>query len=187
MNYADARPNAPRTAPGARRTDQEYFEAVVASHSFVPPLCRVIGWCCDTVLNDLVHDDILGVHLKLLGSAMKDMSDHHFWAAGIDGTWQAKMNHQLQHGYRKFNICCRVKQLEHSFCRFKVNSISMASLTLWPELKSKAHNCAVLFLSLSGELRVGVLNRSDVPDRFRALSSTIRCFAALYLVILNSS
>ena len=104
MNYADARPNAPWTAPGARRTDQEYSEAVVASHSFVPPLCHVIGWCCDTVRDGLVPDDILGVRLNLLGSAMKDMSDHNFLAAGIGGTWQAKMKHQLQHCYRQFKI-----------------------------------------------------------------------------------
>ena len=188
MNYADARPDAPWTAPDARRTDQEYFEAVFASHGHLPPLCRVIGWSNDTLLDDLVPDDLRGVRLNLLGSALKDMSDHNFWSAPIiGGTWQAKVNHQLQHCYRKFKTFCRSKQLEHSFTRFKVTSISMTSLSSWPELKSKAHNSAVLTLFLSEELRVEVPKRTTLPDRFRVLSSTMWGFAASYVVISNSS
>ena len=44
-----------------------------------------------------------------------------------------------------------------------------------------------LVLICSEELRVGVPNCSDLPDRFRALSSTMWGFAALYIVISNSS
>ena len=182
LNYANAQANAPWTDPSNRRTDQEYFEAVLALLGFVPPLCRVIGWTQDTVLDDVVHDDLLGVRLDLVGSALKEMSDHHFWAAGIAGPWKERLKHQLGHAFRKFKTFCRAKSLKHSGGRRKAHSLSMTSLSCWPELKRKAHNCAVLSLWLAEELRVGFPNRPDLPPRFGALAKTMWGFAAMYHV-----
>ena len=73
-----------------------------ALYGFVLPLCRVVGWMQDTVLDYFVHDDLVRVRLILIGSALKEMSDHHFWAAGIAGPWKARLNHRLWHAYRQF-------------------------------------------------------------------------------------
>ena len=178
LNYANPRLNAPWMDPSNRRTDQEFFEAVQR----VSPLCSIVGWSCDTVLDDIMHDDLLGVRLNLVGSAMKDMSDNNFWVAPIGGPWRERMNHQLRFCYRSFKAFCREKQLEHSFPRFKTNMLSLDSLTAWPELKSKAHNCAVLSLFLADQLRIGPHDNRDLPQHFSVLTSTMWGFAAWYLV-----
>ena len=96
-----------------------------------------------------------------------------------------RLDHQLGHGYSRFLKCSRRNQLEHSCTLFKHSTISMSSLTCWPEFKGKARNSAVVSLWLADELRQAAEN-DELPEGMTALASTLWGFAAMYCVYTSS-
>ena len=128
-------------------------------------------------MDDIVHDALLGVRLTRCGSAMRDMADMQWWAPEVPGPWVVKLNHQLHHAYAAFKKWCLKHQMEHSGTPCKASTLSMSSLTSWPELKIKANNCATVTLWLASELQARLC---DSPI-MRALF-TMWGFAARYCI-----
>ena len=170
-NYANAKEDAPWTQQ--RRSTGEISEACMDC-----PLASVYGWHPETIVDDIVHDDLLGVRLTLIGSALRDLSDMHWWAPEIAGPWKVKLNHQLHHAYVSFRNFCKCNQFDHSVQPFKCNSISMSTLTSWPEYKGKAKNAATISLWLAEELQ----SRPLTCPLTQVLSSTLWGFAAMYVI-----
>ena len=65
LNYADASPHAQRT--NTTRTMPEYLQGVLDNGFEIPPLCTVIGYHISMMVDDGLHDDMLGVRAELVG------------------------------------------------------------------------------------------------------------------------
>ena len=65
LNYADASPYAQWT--NTTRTMPEYLQAVLDNGYQIPALCSVIGFHLFMLVDDALHDDMLGVRAELVG------------------------------------------------------------------------------------------------------------------------
>ena len=68
------------------------------------PRANLPGWARAMVVGDVVHDDMLGVLQQFVGSAMLLLArERHFWDPPAPyGTWQEKLQQQLDTAYAEF-------------------------------------------------------------------------------------
>ena len=90
LNYADARPDAPWT--GTTRTTLEYRNHLVAIGQD-PDLSHFIGWHTQSLYEDWVHDNLLGLGQCVAGSALVTLAREDVWGPGPGhGPWQNRLN-----------------------------------------------------------------------------------------------
>lgn len=171
LNYADTREDAQWTQTS--RTDEDYLLAVGEP----PGRCQTLGWTLSTIVDDLQHDDLLGVRLNLCGSALKMFADACVWRPDDHARgWIEKMDRQLKQGYVRFQQYCKANSLEHSTTEFTHLSLSLRKKNDWAVLKSKAHNCAVISQWLCHE----AMMNAHLGERWDVLATTLRGFVEIF-------
>ena len=82
-----------------------------------------MGFCTDMVVDDAMHDDLLGVRLNLCGSALAWLAEQKFWLPDApDKGRLPQLDEQLAEAYHSMLKFCRRNALKHSLLKFNHNS-----------------------------------------------------------------
>ena len=181
MNYADPRDDA--TWLNAKRDPTEYLTLVTQEFTIAPPpVTSLMGFCMDMIVDDAMHDDLLGVRLHLCASALVWLADQKFWVPNAPNKARLpQLDEQLAEAYRSMASYCREKGLSHSLTLFTHNTVGQRDATQWAELKTGtgAGNTAVLSLWLSEE----VCPHSTRGPQWQLLATALYGFASLYVLL----
>ena len=112
----------------------------------LPELTKLRGFHHDNLMEDTVHDDLLGIRQDLVGSALFELAQEGvaFGTAPILGGWKIRMGVQLYRATNEFSVWCRDNGKQCSQSEFRVLHLGMDTLSDWPCLKGKAHNTATV-------------------------------------------
>ena len=144
------------------------------------PLASMPGWDRSMVMGDVVHDDLLGVRQQFVGSALLLLArERHFWGPPAPrGTWQEKLQGQLDSAYDDLKKWIRARGLRSSQTRFKPSTLGLTTLGSWPELHGKAYNTAMISLWLGDCCKK--LFDMHADDEAKELAMTAGGFANLW-------
>ena len=112
------------------------------------PMTQIPGWHLSTLIYEPLHVGPLGVCQDVCGYTLVDLCEEGaFGASAGHGTWQEKLQPQLDSAYDEFILHCK-RSRPQLYCyqkRFTVASLDMKTLnTSWPRLKTKGGNCLVV-------------------------------------------
>ena len=149
LKYANCAPDAPCFRPENRRKFQEYVAEQMNLFGNLPPITLVLGFHSGCIVDDFLHDDLLGIRQQLCASAMLELAERGIWGEFPEITrWRERLAAQLEVAYADFKKFCKESGFQSSQQRFKPASLSAATQTSWPLLKAKGHNCAIVSLFL---------------------------------------
>jgi hypothetical protein len=146
LNYSDASDNPGWL--GTWRTQLEH-EQSLERRNLRPAIMDIIGWHFQCAVDDLMHDNCLGVQLHFNGSALVVLARAGVFGPPGAGPWQERLDRQLVCAFAQFKQFCRDRNLSHSHQGFSHLGLTMHTLTDWPVLKAKAHNSAMVGLWLA--------------------------------------
>jgi hypothetical protein len=180
LDYSDPREDASWTL--LPRPATEYTEQVGID---IAPIGALYGFHMEIVQDDQMHDDLLGLRLEIVGSALVQTArDLQPWAPPmLRGSWKDKLNSQLQGAYEIFVTWCKDEHINHSQGLFTAASCGKSSATEWATFKGKAYNCAIVSLWLSQEAR----KHEHIGQHWVLLATTLHAFAAIYAVCTSGS
>ena len=160
------------------RDNEEYLRERVERRT-LSPLSTIPGAHIDNEMDDLVHDDFLGLRLPLSGSVMCDLADEGEWGPYPPrGSWQQKLDAVMNVAYSDFVCFCQEQGLEQSQPRFKTLNLSMKTTFSKPSLKAKAKNPVVVSIWLLSNVQ-----KYDSTEYFRMRTLTVWGFVNLWLLI----
>ena len=181
MNYADPRDNAPWV--NTMRDPTEYLSLVTRGFTIVPPpVTAFMGFCTDMMVDDAMHDDLLGIRLNLCASTLVWLAGEKFWVPHArDKARLPQLDEQLAEAYQSMTKFCRRNALKHSLILFTHNTVGQRDANAWAELKTGtgAANTAILSLWLSQELSP----HSTRGQQWQLLATTLYGFASLYILL----
>ena len=181
MNYADPRENAPWV--NTMRAPTEYLSLVTRDFTIAPPpVTSLMGFCTDMVVDDAMHDDLLGVRLNLCGSALVWLAEQKFRLPDApDKGRLPQLDEQLAEAYHSMLKFCRRNALKHSLLKFNHNSVGQREANSWAELNkgAGAANTAILSLWLADAVRP----HSTRGQQWQLLSTTLYGFASIYILL----
>ena len=134
--------SGPCKSPAAQR---HFSEHIVLHHGQLPALARVWKFTLTLFLRiDWMHVGPLGCCSRVAGSCLISLCTEHRFGH-FTGTWPIRTNNALRYAYRQFNKWARDGHLVHSHQCFTAAQLSCSdSCHQFPDLKAKAHNCAIV-------------------------------------------
>ena len=188
LNYANASPTAPWV--GTERTMVDYLQSLSDMGLDLPPLITVIGFCKSMIIDDAMHDDMLGVRMEMVGSCLLTLIEKgYFGLPGMDGgTWKDRLDTQLLKAYRHWRKWLRSTGHASSHSQFRCTQLGLSTKDDWVLMKGKAHDFGVLSVWLTDCTRDHVRTGVDIDGRAldpigpmdRVLATTMAGFRSLW-------
>ena len=139
------------------------------------------GWHNMNLFEDLLHDDLIGVRLHLIGGILKQLADDGLWGGCDIGIWTVRLDFQLQCAFNQFCSWANEQNYSHSQARFSSLNLSMSVTTSWPVLKAKAKTAQMISRWL--RMPAAALQRNEYEKvRFMTLTG----FDDLYTIMEES-
>ena len=172
MNYADFSEIAgwtlcPRSNEDMIRTSTNIF------------VNKMTGFHKDRICAEVVHTDLLGTRLHVCANILAELVEEGMWDMPPGGKWQTRYNIGLEQAFGEYKMWKRQRKIETKCNKFTVAQLSMGSLGDYPELKSKAYNCAMVSCWLFDIIKDDV-SSADPHKKARAICA--RGFYEAWLV-----
>ena len=152
-----------------KRTLAEY--QAEQAHLGMPlnPLCTIPGWSIEHLFEDLLHDDLLGVRQRALGGALLSLAKSHHWGDCRDGSWQRRLNKQLDKAWGLFVGWQAFTGNRCQMSKFSTNTLGMKKKHGDPHLKTKGHAAAICTMWLAKEARIALERADTLENRLRSV------------------
>lgn len=124
-----------------------YTAELANSGTMKCPLFRIPGYHIGSVMQDYLHDDLIGLRQHGIGSIVALMCrGEWFWSSPQGrGDWKSKVNWQLKLACRDFDAWKRERKASCSFRGLTVNKLHLKTINGdFPWLKCKAYVASVL-------------------------------------------
>ena len=189
LNYADASPTAPWV--GTERTTVEYLQSLADTGLDFPPLIAIIGWCKSMIVDDGLHDDMLGVRMEVVGGCLLTLVEKGYFGLPdmAGGSWKDRLDTQLLKAYKHWRAWLRMSGNTSSHSQFRCTQLGLSCKDDWVLMKGKAHDFGVLSVWLADctrdHVRMGVdINGRALPDPIgpmdHVLATTMSGFRSLW-------
>ena len=162
---SDARANAGWTA--SVRTHTTYVERQLAIGNRLHPFVSILGFHTHSFFEDLLHDDLQGVRLEAVGSAMVDMADDAVFGLHA-GDWKARLNGACDVMWQQFSYWLSSRHLSCAVKRFNYHVLGMAKKDDYPKLKAKGVECAVVCAWVAHKAAEIARRHNTLENRMRA-------------------
>jgi len=176
LNYANWLTDAPWAS--TTRIHGEFLEHVNGPSG----LMKIPGWHLHSMIDDFLHDDLLGMRQWACGGVLWELAWEGAWPSVGHGPWQARLDAILAQAFTDFRFYCREHNIHSSQSRFKSTMLGMSTLQDWPILKSKGHNCAMVSLWLAERCRTRARDEYSLQR-----ASMMYGFAMLWHLFKNGS
>ena len=113
LNNANCARDAPCFQPENRRKFEDYTAEQLASFDGLPAITVVLGYHSGTVVDDLLHDDLLGIRQHLCGAAMLDLAERGIWGNFAEiKRWKERLTARLSVASKEFEKFQREKRFQ---------------------------------------------------------------------------